>query len=595
MTQENTPKGCSFLLNEVGSEQILTPEGFSEEQRLFAESAEKFMHTEVFPHIEETEKGDHELMKQLVLKAGEQGLLMIDIPEVYGGLGVDKTTSMLVTEKLSIYASFATSFGAHVGIGTLPLLFFGNTEQKAKYLPKLATGELLAAYALTEPGSGSDALAAKTKAILSEDGEHYIITGNKMWITNAGFADLFTVFCQVDGDKFTAFLIEADREGVSLGAEEKKMGLKGSSTRMLILENVKVPKENLLGEIGKGHKIAFNILNIGRFKLGVGLLGGSKRLMELAAKYANERVAFGQPISGFGAIQEKLADMLCRLYALESSCYRVAGYMDQVLHAIEPEDEDYSEKTMKAIEEFAVEDSIMKILGSEIGEFVANEAVQIHGGMGYSAEYEVERGYRDMRINKIFEGTNEINRMLIPGMILKLTMKGQLNLFEVIQRVEATLAEPAAQQPPAQDDQSLAFDKFLVTQAKHMAVYAANQAIQKHMADLRNQQEILMALADLIIDVYAMDSTLTRTLQLVQDKGFEAVAAQRAATRLFITQRYNATRQNTEQLLCNIASGDRLTPHLDALDKLSCSPRVNTIKLKRELAKLVIDRERYPF
>lgn len=596
MTQtSNLPKGCSFLLNEVGSEEILTPEGFSQDQLLFAESAEKFMQVEVFPHIEATEKGDHELMKQLLLKAGEQGLLMIDIPEIYGGLGVDKTTSMLVTEKLSIYGSFATSYGAHVGIGTLPLVFFGNNEQKERYLPKLATGELLAAYALTEPGSGSDALAAKTKAVLTDDGEHYVITGTKMWITNAGFADLFTVFCQIDGDKFTAFLVEADREGVSLGAEEKKMGLKGSSTRLLILENVKVPKENLLGEIGKGHKIAFNILNIGRFKLGVGVLGGSKRLVGIAAKYANERVAFGQPISSFGAIQEKLGEMVARLYALESSCYRVAGYMDQVLDAIEPDDEAYIAKTMKAIEEFAVEDSIMKIFGSETGVFVADEAVQIHGGMGYSAEYEVERSYRDMRINTIFEGTNEINRMLIPGTILKLTMKGQLNLFEVIQQVEATLAEPTKAQPPAQDDETLAFDKFLVQQAKHLAVYAANQAIQKHMADLRNQQEILIALADLIIDVYAMDSTLSRTLQLVRDQGYEATDNQRAATRLFIAQRYNATRMGAEQLLSNIASGDRLTPHLDAIEKLSVSPRVNTIKLKRKLAQLAIDRERYPF
>ena len=592
---QTTPKGCDFLLKPVGSEPILTPERFTEDQRMFAQSAEKFMQTEVFPHIEQTEHGDHALMKQILLKAGEQGLLMIDIPEAYGGLGVDKTTSMLVTEKVSTYASFATSYGAHVGIGTLPLMFFGDRDQKARYLPKLATGELLAAYALTEPGSGSDALAAKTKAELTPDGEHYVLNGTKMWITNAGFADLFTVFAQVDGDKFTAFLVERDREGVSLGAEEKKMGLKGSSTRLLILEQVKVPKANLLGEVGKGHKIAFNILNIGRFKLGVGILGGSKRLLEVAAKYANERQAFGQPISGFGAIQHKLGEMVARLYALESSCYRVAGYMDQVLDTIDPSADDYGDRTMKGIEEFAVEDSIMKVLGSEIGQYVAHEAVQIHGGMGYSAEYEVERGYRDMRINMIFEGTNEINRMLIPGMILKLTMKGQLNLFEVIQQVELALAQPAKAQPPAQDDPTLAFDAFLVEQAKHLAVYAANQAIQKHMADLRNQQEVLIALADMIIDVYAMDSTLSRTLQLVTERGFEQVSGQRAAARLYVTERYQAVKVAAEQLLSNIARGERLTPHLAALEKLTVAPRVNTIALRRELAALVIERERYPF
>lgn len=592
---KEAPKGCEFLLREVASQPILTPERFTEEQQLFAQTAETFMVKEVLPHVEELEKCDVALMRQMLDKAAEQGLLMIDIPEPFGGLGVDKTTSMLVTEKLSTYASFATSYGAHVGIGTLPLLFFGNKDQKSKYLPKLATGELLAAYALTEPGSGSDALAAKTKAELTEDGEHYILNGTKMWITNAGFADLFTVFCQVDGDKFTAFLVEADREGVSTGAEEKKMGLKGSSTRLLILENVKVPKENLLGQIGKGHKIAFNILNIGRFKLGVGVLGGSKRLLQLAAQYANERKAFGQSISGFGAIQQKLADMATQLYALESACYRVAGYMDNNLDSINPEDDDYAEKTMRAIEEYAVEDSIIKIFGSEVGQFVAYEAVQVHGGMGYSAEYEVERGYRDMRINSIFEGTNEINRMLIPGMILKRTMKGELNLFEVIQKVDASLAEESKPTPPSAEAENLEYDKFLVEQAKKIAVYAANQAIQKHMADLRNQQQILTCLADMIIGVYAMDSTVARTQQLLDDQGFEAIALQRKATRLYAAQTFNEIRMWAQELLCNIARGDKLTTHLDALEKLSVTPRVSTVRLRRDIAEVVIDREKYPF
>ncbi len=596
MTEDKeAPRGCAFLLREVGAEEILTPEGFTEDQRMFAASAREFMVREVVPHADAMEHGDHELMAKLLRKAGDQGLLMIDIPEVYGGLGVDKTTSMLVTEQMSLYASFSVTYGAHVGIGTLPLLYFGDAEQKAHWLPKLATGEVLAAYALTEPGSGSDALAAKTKAVLTEDGEHYILNGTKMWITNAGFADLFTVFCQVDGDKFTAFLVEADREGVSTGAEEKKMGLKGSSTRLLILEDVKVPKANLLGEVGQGHKIAFNILNIGRFKLGVGVLGGSKRLLEVAAKYANERVAFGQPIAQFGAIQLKLGEMASRLYALESACYRVAGYMDRNLDTIDPSAADYAARTMAAIEEFAIEDSIMKVLGSEVGMYVASEAVQIHGGMGYSAEYEVERGYRDMRINMIFEGTNEINRMLIPGMILKRTMKGELNLFEKIQEVEAALSAPEPAKAPAHDAPELAFDRFLVEQAKKIAVHASNQAIQKYMMGLRDQQEVLIALADLIIDVYTMDSTVARTLQLLKARGEEATAAQRAATRLYVAQASSRVRETAESVLSHIASGAKLDALLDGLGRLHVAPRVDTIGLRRQVAQLVVEREKYPF
>ena len=589
---KEAPKGCEFLLREVATQAILTPEDFTEDQKMFRASAQEFMTREVLPMTEKLEKGDHALMADILRKAGEQGLLMIDIPETYGGLGVDKTTSMLVTEELSRYASFATSHGAHAGIGTLPLLFFGNNEQKAAYLPKLATGEWLAAYALTEPGSGSDALAAKTKAVLTEDGEHYVLNGTKMWITNAGFADLFTVFCQVDGDKFTAFLVEADRAGVSTGAEEHKMGLKGSSTRLLILENVKIPKENMLGEVGKGHKIAFNILNIGRFKLGVGVLGGCKRLLEVGVRYANEREAFGEPISSFGAIQLKLGESLAQIYALQSACYRVAGYMDNNLDSIKADDPDYASKTMKAIEEYAIEDSIIKVISSDIGQYIAYEAVQIHGGMGYSSEYEVERGYRDMRINSIFEGTNEINRMLIPGMILKRTMKGELNLFEVIQGVEATLKQGAVEAP---DDDGIAYDAFLVEQAKKIAIYAANHAIQKYMMALKDQQQVLLSLADMIIHVYAMDSTVARTAQWIDAQGADEVQAQRDATRLYVSQSFSKVATWARELVCNISEGDDLDAHLDALEILTVTPRVPTIALRTRLAKLLIEREKYPF
>jgi alkylation response protein AidB-like acyl-CoA dehydrogenase len=548
----------------------------------------------VLPHVEELEHQNFDLMVEILRKAGEKGILQIDIPEEYGGLQVDKTTSMIVSENLAQYAGFSVTYGAHTGIGSLPLVYFGSKEQKSKWLPQLATGELIAAYALTEPGSGSDALAAKTKAMLDDDGEHYIITGSKMWITNAGFADLFTVFCQVDGTKFTAFMIAADREGVSTGAEEKKMGLKGSSTRQLNLDGVRVPKENILGEIGKGHKIAFNILNIGRFKLGVGVLGGSKRILRIATQYAKEREQFGQPIAEFGAIRSKIGEMTARCYTLESMCYRVAGYMDRSLDPLNPNSEDYVARMMEESEEFAVEDSIMKVFGSEVMSYVADEAVQIHGGYGFSAEYEVERTYRDCRINRIFEGTNEINRMLIPGMILKRTMKGQLDLFGVIGKVEEALEGGTPEVPPL-DAPGMEFEQFLTECAKKATIYAANQAIQKHMADLRDQQEILIELADAIINVYAMDSTTARTTQLVAERGEAETAGQRAATRLSVAQAYQQTIEKSESLLAHLVSGDKLQAHLRNLDKLAPRARVDLIGLRRELADIVVEREKYPF
>lgn len=595
MTETATPTGCSFLIEPVASTPIFTPEDFSEEQRMFATLTDDFMTREVVPHIEELENQNFDKMVELLHKAAEVGLLMIDIPEAYGGLEVDKTTSMIVTENLSAYAGFSVSYGAHTGIGTLPLLYFGTHEQKEKWLPKLATGELIAAYALTEPGSGSDAMAAKTRAVLSEDGEHYILNGSKMWITNAGFADLFTVFCQVDGSKFSAFIVEASREGVSTGAEEKKMGLKGSSTRQVNLDNVKVPVGNLLGQVGKGHKIAFNILNIGRFKLGVGVLGQGKRTMALAVQYALERQQFGQPISDFGAIRSKIAEMSARLYTLESMCYRVAGYMDQTLELLDSSSEDYITQAMEAIEEFAVEDSILKVYGSEVMHYCADEGVQIHGGYGFSAEYPIERQYRDSRINRIFEGTNEINRMLIPGTILKRTMKGQLNLFGVIAQVEAALAEPTMPVVPSQDGVELEFEKFLTEQAKKVTIYVANQAIQKHMADLREQQEILMAMADLMMHIYAMDSVTARTIQLVARQGLERTEVHRAATRLSVTTSYQLLCAIAEDLLCHLHSGDRLTTHLQNLDRLAPRARVDTFALRRVVAERTIDQGRYPF
>lgn len=592
---EKAPKGCRFLIDVVGEEKIFTADDFTEDQRLFAQTAKEFMDKEVFPIIEELEDQHFDKMVGLLKKAGEIGLLMIDIPEAYGGLQVDKTTSMIVTEYVSKYSAWATTYGAHTGIGMLPLLFFGNHDQKAKWLPKFATAEVIAAYALTEPGSGSDALAAKTTAELTEDGEHYLLNGSKMWITNAGFADLYTVFAQVEGDKFTAFLVEADREGVSTGAEEKKMGLKGSSTRQLNLEGVMVPKENLLGEVGKGHKIAFNILNIGRFKLGVGALGGGKRTLKVATAYAQERHQFKQPIADFGAIGQKLARMAAKLYSLESMCYRVAGYMDQSLEILDSSDADYSTVAMKAIEEFAVEDSIIKVVGSEVMDYVADEAVQIHGGYGYSAEYEVERIYRDSRINRIFEGTNEINRMLIPGMILKRTMKGELNLFAAIQKTEAALGAPKQMPPTVLHDAELSYERFLTEETKKLVVYCANQAIQKHMADLKDQQELLLDLADMISQVYLMDSTVARTLQVVQSTGYEGSALQRAATIACVAEALEVTTKAAVRVLANLSTDENREAHFAALEKFSHRPTFNVIGAHRTLAEAVKERGGYPF
>ena len=587
-TKPSLPRGCSFLLNPIGSERIFTPEQFTEDQRLFARTAQDFMEKDVLPDAERLEAQEEGLMVAKLKKAGEVGLLMIDVPEEYGGLGLDKTTSMLCSERMASYGGFSVSHGAHIGIGSLPLTYFGNASQKEQYLPRLATGELLAAYALTEPGSGSDALGAKTTAVREEvDGKgFYRLNGTKMWITNAGFADLFTVFAKVDGDKFTAFLVEATYDGVSTGAEEHKMGIKGSSTRMLILEDVMVPEENVLGEIGRGHKIAFNILNIGRFKLGVGVLGSAKRGIDIATKYALERKQFQTPIAEFGAIRQKLADMTIQTYALESMCYRVAGYMDNSIDALDSSSESYPKQVTEAIEEFAIEDAIMKVFGSEAASFVADEAVQIHGGYGYSREYEVERTYRDARINRIFEGTNEINRMLIPGTILKRTMKGQLPLFEVIARADAAIAADK-EKAPAAGSPGLEHEKFLCKMGKLMTTFVANTAIQKFMATFADEQEVMLKLADMLIYTYAVDCTVARVSQL-QEAG-EATPVHLAIAQTFTAESYAKIVSIAENLAPSVATGDALDALFAKLDKFTYRPANDGIACKRTIADHVVE------
>lgn len=591
-TKTATPRGCSFLLNPVTTERIFTPEEFTDEQRAFAQTANDFMEKDILPDAERLEKQEEGLMAAKLKKAGEVGLLMIDVPEAYGGLGLDKTTSMLCSERMATYGGFSVSHGAHCGIGSLPLIYFGNDEQKKRYLPKLATGELLAAYALTEPGSGSDALGAKTTAVREEkDGKgYYRMNGTKMWITNAGFADLFTVFAKVDGEQFTAFLVEASFDGVSTGAEEHKMGIKGSSTRMLILEDVLVPEENLLGEIGRGHKIAFNILNIGRFKLGVGVLGSAKRALGIAANYALERKQFGRPIAKFGAIRQKLADMTIQTYALESMCYRVAGYMDTAIDALDATSDDYLKNVSEAIEEFAIEDAIMKVFGSEAASFVADEAVQIHGGYGYSQEYEVERTYRDARINRIFEGTNEINRMLIPGTMLKRTMKGEIPLFELVAEAEK-IAGGDKQAPPAAQADSIDREAFFCQNGKLLTVYVANAAIQKFMATFAKEQELMLALADMLIYSYAMDCTVARVSQLAE--AGKATPVHFAIAQAFTAEAYSKIVRIAEDIAPTLASDEALETLYANIGKFSHRPAFDAINAKRVVSEFALEKVTY--
>ncbi len=515
-TTELGVKGGGFLIEEVRADQVFTPEDFSEEHKMIAKTTEEFVVGEVVPHIDEIENHQFDISRNLLTKAGELGLLGADVPEKYEGLGLDKISSSLITEKFSRAGAFSLSHGAHVGIGSLPIVFFGNEEQKKKYLPPLSSGEKIAAYALTEPSSGSDALGAKTTAVLNEEGTHYILNGEKQWITNSAFADIFVVYAKIDGEKFTAFIVEKEYDGVSTGPEEKKMGIKGSSTRTLILEDASVPAENVLGEIGRGHVIAFNILNVGRYKLGVGCVGGSKRGIELAAAYANERKQFKTPIGKFTAIQEKLGTMAVQTYAAESSIYRTGGLFEEQLGKLTDEEQEDGGKVATSIAEYAIECSLNKFFGSEVLDYVVDEAVQIHGGYGFMAEYEVERAYRDSRINRIFEGTNEINRMLVPGTIMRKAMKGELPLLEKAQGLQEELMMMMPEEP---GDAALEQEKYLLGNAKKIFLMVAGNGAQKYAHDLEKEQELLINVADIVSDIYAMESVILRTEKAINKNG----------------------------------------------------------------------------
>ncbi|PAE63943.1 acyl-CoA dehydrogenase [Bacillus licheniformis] len=589
-TKDHMKKGGAFLIEEVTADQMLTPEDFTDEHKMIAKTTEDYILGDVLPYIDEIEEHNFDHSVRLLKKAGELGLLGADVPEEYGGLGLDKISSALITEKFSRAGSFSLSYGAHVGIGTLPIVFFGTEEQKKKYLPSLATGEKFAAYALTEPGSGSDALGAKTTAVLNEAGTHYILNGEKQWITNSAFADIFIVYAKIDGEHFSAFIVEKDYSGVSTGPEEKKMGIKGSSTRTLILDQVQVPKENLLGEPGKGHVIAFNILNIGRYKLAVGTIGASKRVIELSASYANQRQQFKTPISKFSLIGEKIANMSVKLYAMESSVYRTVGLFEDKMGTLSEEEQKDGRQVAKSIAEYAIECSLNKVFGSETLDYIVDEGVQIHGGYGFMQEYEVERAYRDSRINRIFEGTNEINRLIVPGTYMKKAMKGELPLFEKAKALQEELMMLMPEEP---GDGVLEQEKYLLRNAKKTALMIAGLAAQKYGKALDQEQEILVNIADIVSQIYAMEAAILRTEKAIRATGEDKNAQKILYTQIFAQEAFQEIESHAKESLIAMESGDSLRMMLSALRKLTRFTPVNVIEKKRQAAKGVFEAEKY--
>ncbi|MGC4377485.1 acyl-CoA dehydrogenase family protein [Fictibacillus sp. Mic-4] len=589
-TMERVLKGGGFLVEDILPEDVFTPEEFSDEHLMFAKTTEEFITKDVMPNIEKMENHEFDVSRKLLSKAGELGLLSIDVPEEYGGLGLDKVSSSIVTEKFAPGRGFSISYGAHVGIGSLPIVLFGNEEQKKKYLPALATGEKIAAYALTEPGSGSDALGAKTTAKLNAEGTHYILNGEKQWITNSAFADVFIVYAKIDGEKFSAFIVERDFPGVSTGPEEKKMGIKSSSTRTLILEDVPVPKENLLGEEGRGHVIAFNILNIGRYKLAIGAVGAAKSAMEVSIKYANERKQFKRPISSFSLIQEKIANMGVQTYAAESSVYRTVGLFDRRLGSLSEEAQKDGKEIAKAIAEYAIECSLNKFFASEVLDYVVDEGVQIHGGYGFMTEYAIEGMYRDSRINRIFEGTNEINRLLVPGTLVKKAMKNELPLMEKAMSLQNELM---MLMPQEVGTEPLEQEKYLVSMAKKIFLMVSGLAVQKYGPQLEQEQEVLANIADIVSEIYAMESTVLRTQKAVQKSGLEKNRQKQLYTEVFCQEAFNRIEAHARESIIAVEEGDTLRMMLSALKKLTRHTPINVIKKKREIAAKLLEEERY--
>jgi alkylation response protein AidB-like acyl-CoA dehydrogenase len=591
---KNNLKGGEFLIKEQDANSTFIPEEINEEQKMFREMTQDFLEKEVNPLREKIDKQSENphLIPELMEKAAALGMLGAALPEEYGGMSVDFNTETVLSEELGKSQSFSVALAAHMGIGTLPILYYGTEEQKKKYLPGLGDGSIKAAYCLTEPDSGSDALAAKTKAVL--DGDEWVINGGKMWITNAGFADLFTVFAQVDGDKFTGFLVEKGTPGLSLGDEEVKLGIKGSSTRQVFLEDVRVPKDNLLGEIGKGHKIAFNVLNIGRYKLCAMVMGGSKKSIDVATNYANERHQFGVPISSFGAIQHKLAEMAIRTYATDSATYRVSDLIQDKIADLVEEGKTKVEGKLIAAEEYNIECAILKVLGSETLDYVVDEAVQIFGGTGYSEEFPVASMYRDARINRIFEGTNEINRMLAVGQMMKKALKGELDLMGPAMKIQEELME-IPDFGDEGDGSALYEEKKAVRQAKKAILMAAGAAAQKYMMELEKQQEILMNLADMAIDVFTAESTVLRTEKLLAQQGEEATAHQIAMTKCYVHDAMERTYLAGKHAIAGFAKDDMLVMMHMGVKRFTKYPMINTIALRKQIAEKLIEENKYCF
>ncbi len=586
-------KGGEYLIAETLFENVFTPEDFTDEQKQIGETTEQFVTNEIAPYFEEIENGNFDLVVEGMAKAGELGLLMMDAPEEYGGLELDKATSMLVGEKIASAGSFSVAFAAHSGIGTLPLVYYGTDEQKQRYLEKIITGEWCAAYCLTEPGSGSDALGAQTSAILSEDGKHYILNGTKQFITNGSFAKLYTVFAKIDKEHFTAFLIERDTEGLVVGAEEKKLGIKGSSTTQIILDNCKVPVENLLGEIGKGHKIAFNVLNVGRFKLGAGVTGAAKMALQVGIKYANERKQFGKTIGSFGAIQEKIADLSAEIFASESLVYRLAGLLDDKLATIDKGIDNYYEEYQKGIEDYSIECAISKVFCSDVLASTVDEVVQIHGGYGFVSEYPAERFYRDERINRIFEGTNEINRLLITGMILRKAMKGELPL-----QAEAMKAFEALMTPSFEElDEEIPFiaEKTLMQNLKTLFLILSGTGVQKYMDKLADEQEILLAAADLAIQIFAIESTVLRAEKILPQLSDARQQQLQATVKVFCFNASERAGTAARKGAYYVEEGDTLTMILSGVRRFTKYDASGLLQAKRTLAEAALEAEKYLF
>lgn len=588
-------KGGEFLLRDFDPKEIFTPEDFSDQQKMIAETTEEFVTKEVLPHIKELEEMKEGLAVSLLRKAGELGLLSVDIPEEFGGFGLDKTSTMLVAEKIGPSGSWAVSHGAHTGIGALPIVYFGTEEQKKKYLPKFATGELISSYSLSEPGSGSDALSARTTATLSKDKKHYILNGTKMWLSNAGFADVYITFAKIDGEKFTTFIIEKGFSGVSTGAEEKKLGIKGSSTRTLILENAEVPVENVLGEIGRGHIVAFNILNIGRFKLAASVTGAAKTVINESIKYANTREQFGKPIASFGLIKHKLAEMAIRTYVGESMVYRTAGMIDSILSDIDAKNPESSKMILKGIEEYATECAMLKVYCSEILDYVVDEAVQVFGGFGYSEEYPVARAYRDSRINRIFEGTNEINRLLASGMLLKRSVKGELPVLAQAKKLFDELLGGSRPSAVEGAGDLFAIERQLVSNCKKVAVLMMGAAAQKYLDKIADEQEVLATISDIMMEVYAMESSLLRVLKNVDRTSENEQQQQIQMVRVFINDAMFRIDSLAKQTLSTIASGDMLRTFLTALKRMTKFTPIDTFAARRSIAEAMSEKGVYSF